>query len=468
ALLGRGLRIAGGSARAYYLLVEAEGRERAVCLVPRGAEEGRETRLSGRSFTLRLGQPVRFLVVSTTGDAPHRPGDVVDWDAEAMAPLPPLATVLADEVGTEAGEESVELAAGVTEVGTLEVSCVSTAASGRRWRLEFDLRAGREAAPRSTLGPSHPRAEAASKRIERAYGSRSQAVNPREIRGLRADLEGLLGKREAWSAPLLRELFGFLWAHVRRRRRTADHERAWLNLAGYCLRPGFGYPLDDWRAGELWEIYSEGVQHAAELQVWSEWWTLWRRVAGGLTPAAQEAILDDLSFYLKPPARRGTRPHGPRKQGEEDMVRLAGALERLPGTRKAEVGSWLLESLGRPQAPRGGWWSLGRLGARVPLYGSAHEVVPRDVAAEWVQSALALDWKTVPEAAFAAALMARLSDDRDRDLPAGLRSAVAGRLRSAKTPASWARMVEGVVELEATDQQRIWGDSLPPGLKLAA
>ena len=46
---------------------------------------------------------------------------------------------------------------------------------------------------------------------------------------------------------LLRALFDALMQRARRRRRSAEHERLWLNLAGFCLRPGFGYALDEWR-----------------------------------------------------------------------------------------------------------------------------------------------------------------------------------------------------------------------------
>ncbi len=60
---------------------------------------------------------------------------------------------------------------------------------------------------------------------------------------------------------MLRELFGAFGERARRRRRTANHERLWLNLAGYCVRPGFGYPLDDWRVEQLWALYDQGIQY---------------------------------------------------------------------------------------------------------------------------------------------------------------------------------------------------------------
>jgi hypothetical protein len=243
-----------------------------------------------------------------------------------------------------------------------------------------------------------------------------------------------------------------------------------LSLAGYCLRPGFGYPLDDWRVQQLWSVYPQEVQYGNETQIWSEWWTLWRRVAGGLEEAAQLRILDDIAAELKPasgkmqPKSKGVK--GTRKASYDDMVRLVASLERLPAKRKIEVGRWLLSRLsGKEESPQT-WWAMGRLGARAPLYGSAHNVVPRTLATEWLQQLLKLDWKKVQPAAFAATLLARCSGDRERDVVEDLRITVVQRLRTAKAPDSWVRMVEEVVELEEVDERRVFGEALPPGLKL--
>ena len=100
------------------------------------------------------------------------------------------------------------------------------------------------------------------------------------------------------------------------------------------------------------------------------------------------------------------------------------------------------------------------------LHGSAHNVVPREVAVKWLRQILELNWKTVEPAAFAATLLARLSGDRERDLPGELRLQVAQKLRSVKAPESWVQLVEQVVELEEADEKRVFGEALPPGLRL--
>ena len=163
---------------------------------------------------------------------------------------------------------------------------------------------------------------------------------------------------------------------------------------------------------------------------------------------------------------RARRPPGVKKQGYADMVRLAASLEHAPAARKAEMGQWLVERLRKPSESIQSWWAVGRIGAREPFYGSAHNVVPAEVAARWLGEILALDWKKVEPAAFAATLIARMTGDRERDIHEALRRQVLDRLQSARAPQSWTTMVREVAALEEAEQRRAFGDSLPPGLKL--
>ncbi len=313
----------------------------------------------------------------------------------------------------------------------------------------------------------HPRFTEAAHKIERIFGRRSKKVTPKDVRRLRGDLEKLLGPREQWDSLLLRELFGALWEGMGRRRRSDDHERIWFNLSGYCLRPGFGYPLDDWRVEQLWSLYEQGVQFATKQRNWAEWWILWRRAAGGLDESAQCHLLDDIAFYLQPPGRALVkRPPGPKRQGYDDMVRLAASLERVPVARKTELGCWLLERLAKPKENSQSWWAVARLASREPINGSVHNVVPSRVAEDWLERILALDWKRIESAPFAAAMLARKTGDRSRDLDQQLRERVARRLAAAKAPATWVRMVREVTALDAADARRVLGDSLPQGLRL--
>jgi molecular chaperone DnaK (HSP70) len=487
--------IGGGSARSYFLLLDDAAHpdqpRRAVCILPRGAAENREILLADRTFALRLGRPVRFHLASSTADAPQA-GDVVTLQPDDYVQLPPIATVLRDSSSADARKEiPVQLATSLSEVGTLEVHCVARD-DAQRWLLEFQLRgeAATETAPDEAPMPAG--LSAAIDRIDRIFGSRALQVDIKEVKQLRAQLEQLLGSRESWPTPLLRRLFDALLERAKGRRRSSEHERAWLNLSGYCLRPGFGYTLDEWRIEKLWAMFETGIQHHKDSQVCAEWWTLWRRVSGGLSVEAQLRVLDDFAFNVQADAaERGRRPVTLVNGSEEDMLRLGASLERIPGNYKAEIGAWMLDQLhkaakaagkaaanktrsgaadlAKAEATQGRFlWGLSRVGARQPFHGSAHDVVETPVVEQWLDAVLSLDWKKVEPAGFAAAHLARMTGDRSRDINDTLRAEVLRRLQGVGAPANWSAMVREVVQLDQADKKRMLGDALPPGLKLIA
>lgn len=300
--------------------------------------------------------------------------------------------------------------------------------------------------------------------VQTVFGSRSKDVNPKAVKSLRADLEKLLGSaRSEWETPLLRGLFAALLDGMKYRKRSEHHERVWLSLTGYCLRPGLGYPLDDWRVDQLWKIYDQGIQFVNETQNWSEWWTLWRRVAGGLNVAAQERISDDIGKFLNPAsARQPAVARQMKTRSYDDMVRLAAVLEKLPVPKKIQLGEWLLNRLSKPGESEQSWWALGRIGARMPFYGSSHAIIAPKLASEWLQQVMQADWKKIPQAGFAATLIARMSGDRTRDIDEKLRIDIIEQLKQAKAPASWIEMVETHKQLDEKEEKQIFGEALPP------
>ena len=463
---GLGPGIGGGSARSYFLVLEAGGEAaRAICVLPRGTESGTEVALPERRFALRLGQPVRFHLVSSTGDRAWQAGELVELDADDFIHLPPLAARLPATAAGRRENVAVRLVACLTEVGTLEMQCVAIDDDTQRWQLAFQVRAEADTPATEAAAGAHPRLAQAIALIDEVFGGQARELDAKAVRQLRARLERVLGRRDDWDMALLRALFDALLERARRRRRSAEHERVWLNLAGYCLRPGLGAALDDWRVDQLWTLFGQGLQYVREGNNWSEWWTLWRRCAGGLDEARQLQVLEVLAEHLED--TDAARRRGDPVQGSyDDMVRLAAALERVPAMHRVEVGKWLLERLARPAEKAHTWWALGRVGARESLYGSAHTVVPPETAAEWLQAVLALDWKVVEPAAFAAAQIARLTGDRTRDLAPELRDEVARRLTAIRAPQSWITMVREVVSLDDADRRRSFGEALPPGLRL--
>lgn len=469
---GQAPRIGGGSPRSYFLVLGEAGKDnRAVCILPRGSASGEEIRLTERLFALRLGRPVRFHLATSLFEAgaPPKLGEIVDLDAGEYLRLPPLASVLHDKQdASDKRDITVQLATVMTEVGTLEVHCVAEADAGQRWLLEFQLRGEEE--NHAVTSTASPRVKEAIEKIERIFGGKAQKVDAKEVRQLRQHLERGLGGRESWDTPLLRQLFDALLQRARGRRRSAEHERVWLNLAGYCLRPGYGDALDPWRIEQLWALFDTGIQHHKDNQVCAEWWTLWRRVAGGLSTQQQLRLLDDFAFNLQADAaQRGSRPVTLVNGSDDDMLRLGASLERIPGAYKAEVGAWLIKRLQKADSEAADThtlWALARVGARQPFHGSAHEVVDSATVAEWLSVLLALDWKKVEPAAFAATHLARMTGDRSRDIADELRSTIQARLKAVGAPPLWQAMVSEVTQLDEAVTRRMLGEALPPGLKL--
>ena len=477
---GLGRRIGGGSAHALYVGLEKAGTKQplALCVIPRGQEEGEVVELGKRKFQLSLGRPVRFPLFSTAADRVERAGDVVPVNDD-LQPLPPIHALLKAK---RSGNSTVpvHLCAMLTEIGTLELWCVSNDSS-ERWRLEFELR-GAVVAEDLIVTQSTPSSLGEARHwIEKMFGGKAALAHTRgegkgsplkDIKQLWSALERTLGPREDWPLPALRELWSVLFAGAGRRRRSADHERVFFQLLGYSLRPGFGYPLDDWRCEESAKLFSESIQFHNDKAIWKEFWVMWRRIAGGLSAARHEEIWT----YLKPflalrvppqPSKQFAKPKGVQPEGTDEMARLAAGLEHLPWLDKAELGDWIAARLRHLALASGPWtWAIGRLGARAPIFGSLHQTVPPEKAAEWAAELLTPEVSRLEGALFALAQLARLTGDRARDLDEATRGRVAQALEQGGASPSWRRMVTEIVALEAKDKARALGDTLPVGLVL--
>lgn len=143
---GRGVRIRSGAPRTYYIGVESAmpavpglpAPLKALCVVPFGMEEGTEAMIPGREFGLVVGEPAEFRFLSSTVRKADEVGKMVeDWGDE-IEELSPLEVTLKVD-GKDDTVLPVRLETRVTEVGTLEVWCVSRDGS-QRWKLEFNIR----------------------------------------------------------------------------------------------------------------------------------------------------------------------------------------------------------------------------------------------------------------------------------------------------------------------------------------
>ncbi|MCU0573065.1 MAG: hsp70 family protein [Syntrophobacteraceae bacterium] len=477
--LGEGVRVGAGSPRSFFVEVAPaeshtgeEGERHAVCLVPRGTEEGYEVRLEQPAFNVLTNQPVSFqLFCSSTRLGDHL-GDLVTLSEDEISVLPPIRTVLRYGRKVSAQPLPVSLAVRLTEVGTLELWCASRQ-TPHRWQLQFDVRQGAEPLPVDALkaGETLEAAliESAQEKIRGVFGTRSHARGAERITGEMVSILEL--PKEKWPSSLIRKLADTLLDCKSGRSLTAQHEARWLNLLGFCVRPGFGDPVDEWRIKEIWKLFPQGPAFPRQAQNRSEWWVFWRRVAGGLSAGQQWHLFQQISGLLQ----LGDKRKKPGKAGrilspqEEMEIWMAVAnMERLPVDTKLELGEVLLGRIRRSGSKPQDLWALSRVGARIPFYGPLNSVIPGSRIAGWLEALRS--WGREPSETLANALvqMARFTGDRERDLDDAGREAVMAWLDRLPHPERYRRMLLHP-ESSLLDQEREWvfGESLPAGLTVA-
>ncbi len=485
---GEGERIRGGLAHAYYIGAdrapskddgtEESGPEpgpeagelsaaQALCLVPAGLEEGHDVTLEDRDFELLIREPVEFPIFTSSTRSGDRPGDLIEVDPEQLSALPPIRTVLRSGKKKGAEKVRVKVHARLTEIGTLAVWC-SEAVGNRSWRLEFDVRS----AVRTDLETHEGLGEAAGivqeevvneceRLIAESFGPKARAARPEQ---LMKRLETATDQgRWDWPPSLLRDLWQTLIRHETGRRYSIAHEARWLGLVGFCLRPGFGVAVDDWRVARTWQLYHRKLAHARNEMCRGEWWVLWRRISGGLTAGQQRALAQGVMKEMKGAAgvKLERRPHE-----AAEIRRLLASLEWLEPKVKQQLGEEAvtdLERHGVKHLSGAQHWALARLGARVPAYGAPNAVVDVEIVGSWLERAMLIKngRKTL---VFAVMQMARLTGDRFRDVPTALRQHTLEWLEAAGAPAHYLELVRDGGDLETGEERMVFGDSLPRGL----
>ena len=461
---GQGVRVGSGSPRAYYLGVarpepSSEGPQQAICLIERGLEEGNPIQLGQRQFEVLANQPVQFALFSSSYRSGDRTGDLIDVD-DTLAALPPLQTVI--QFGKKGARTTVPVVVEgeYTELGTLALWCRSTTTL-HRWQLQFQLR------DTADNGDVREQTVLDQTLVKEAIDGALAAFDGKA----KAPLDGLVKQiattldipRDDWPLSFIRELADALMAHKALRSRSAAHEARWMNLVGFCARPGFGDAMDPQRLKQLWKFNTQGPVHPKQPQVQSEWWIMWRRLAGGLNPGQQRQLSQTLGTLLQPDKKGKIRL--PLQQQLELWMAVAN-LERLYVKDKTRWGGLLLDQLQRGPVRPQHLWTLSRLGARDLLYGPVDRVVPAATAANWIAELLEKPWK--PSKAMIGALvrLARKTGDRTRDLDEATISRLSAWLSENGAEDTFMRQLLEVVPMERQAEQATFGESLPVGLVL--
>jgi hypothetical protein len=145
---GKGVRIRGGTARAYYIGIESAMPAipgfappvKALCVAPQGLEEGSTVELPDDELGLVVGETSNFRFFAAATRKDDGAGALIDADSPGVTELDPVEKLVEADGERKAGDlVPVRLEAHVTELGTLELWCVARDGRGR-WKLEYSVR----------------------------------------------------------------------------------------------------------------------------------------------------------------------------------------------------------------------------------------------------------------------------------------------------------------------------------------
>jgi molecular chaperone DnaK (HSP70) len=148
---GRGVRIRGGTARAYYVGIEGAvpaipGMEpplSALCVASFGMEEGTSSDVAGEALGVVVGETVRFRFFGSNVRRADVLGTSLErWKADELEELAPIEVNLPASERRQGDVVPVRLRSTVTEVGTLLLEAVPLVPQvpDERWKVELSVR----------------------------------------------------------------------------------------------------------------------------------------------------------------------------------------------------------------------------------------------------------------------------------------------------------------------------------------
>lgn len=475
---GVGVRIVAGLARTYYIGVEqADGTQKALCLIASGAEPSAELTVIDREFTVRTSEPVEFPILVSGTRLTDQPGQLVDFDPQQMTALPAIRTVLTTRRRGDSATVRAKIAVRLTEIGTLEMWCQQLE-DNRRWQLQFDIRSVTETDRSAHTGAAEQSGIVdsdvllAAGHLVRSVFAAGSTESPDGIaRRISAEI-GI--SRQDWPPSLLRALWSELMDVESCRQRSPKHEARWLNLVGFCLRPGFGMAADDWRVDETWKALKGRLVHGGAACL-AEWRILCRRVSGGLSASRQSQLANTRISAIRQKHRQimtGRGKAADYASGTHEAAevwRMLGSLERLDLATRKELGQIIVDLAGRPVCEPivpALVWALGRIGARIPVYGPLNQVLSPDSVSPWIRTLLNTMNFTDSIVQLAVMQLCRRTGDRFRDIDEAFRKQILGELHRCEARPHLIQLIDEGGTLDSEETNQILGESLPSGLRI--
>lgn len=482
---GLGVKIGGGIARGYYLVLEMPEEDKieqkALTLLPRGSEEGSLYEPTN-TFFLKPNTPVSFQLCTSHVRLHDTFGDIVDIDPEEMHLLPPIRTVLrfGKKQVSEASVEKipVHIQIALTTIGTVEIN-VKSLKTDHKWALEFQVRSvtGQD----NSLNQLIAAESGADKRLDQTFHGdylkeaevvirqvfeeESEAIKPNKLMD---KLEEVLeNPRREWPVSVLRGLADIVLKIPLRRGASQERVCRWWNILGFLMRPGFGYPLDDFRMKEIWKSLLGYYKGTFPSDVLIQLYICYRRISGGMSKGQQMQLAGELlsSLITKKNVMMELKSKGDQYIYSE-KVRALASMELIDTALKVRLGQALVARVRSGEADDVDFWALGRIAARQLLYGTIVNVIPREVCEEWVLKILDKQKAIDSRLAILFGQMARKTSHREVNLSKEYLERILKAFEGRGEHHRLSELLLSESQMSVSEQEQAFGDKLPPALSL--
>ncbi|MBA3816271.1 MAG: hypothetical protein H0X29_07080 [Parachlamydiaceae bacterium] len=365
----------------------------------------------------------------------------------------------------------VHLQIALTPIGTLQLR-IKALQTEHFWALEFQLKSasGQEnnlkapaaRATDETFAIGYLRE---AEEVIQSVFSNSGLIKPGR---LMEKLEEVLKiSRRDWPPSLMRGLADYALKIASQRKVSEECCARWWNLIGFLMRPGFGYPLDDFRVKELWKIILNESKNLLSQEIMIQMWICYRRIAGGLNKGQQLQLAGELINVLLP--KKNSKIIYKSKTDAypfSEMIRALASFELIDTGIKIRLGSALIARIVEGAGEAVDFWALGRLGSRHLLYGSIFNVLPREACEKWITNLLESKLVLNERMAFLYGQLAFKTEHREINISKEL----VDRIFMKFTGTSYIERLQELLlkenRLNQQERDQVFGDHLPAGLMI--
>ncbi|HMO18282.1 MAG TPA: Hsp70 family protein [Oligoflexia bacterium] len=464
------LPVRAGYPRSLYLLVEDQtSNTKAVCILEKGEDRDYWIPLSSPVFKLKTNEECKFILLASEKREDNR-GDLVKLHKD-IYPVSRISTHLKNQTANDTKNEvDVKLE---TRIESLRIISLRLASCNNQsseiseneeetttWPLSFSIDTKKHLKDvfsnqiEVKVENSRVLPNKAKDLIQSFFGKSRKTennINPKDLIRL---LENIISeKKSTWNYNSCRAISDELISVSSRRSRSMEHETTWLQLTGFCLRPGFGYPGDENRIENTRETLRLGLFYKKEKINREAWALFWRRISGGLPSDMQNELFKDT-----------IKNQQKERFSDPEECRLLASIEEVNLDEKIKLKNLMLAELKRSKKKNEALlWALARLSTRYTIRGNDLNILPAVHAEEIVDKIISLDLeKKTRKYALRLLLFAQEERMDNLDISASLREKL---LREC------AQLDISIEKLNETENSSyrdnlLYGDDLPVGLKI--